>query len=95
MSNAVTVIETLEKQPSPTMWQRAKGFVQQKTYQVATIGAVGATAMSSANAAEFTLDTSSIMTAVGVTLAAVTGVALAAVAIPLVIKGVKYLKAAF
>ena len=48
-----------------------------------------------ANAADFTLDTSTILTAVGVVLAGVTAVALAAVAIPLVIKGVKYLKAAF
>lgn len=95
MSNALRVIDTYQEQPKPTIWQRTKHFVQQKTYQVATVGAVGVTVMSSANAAEFTLDTSSIITAIGVTLAAVTTVALAAVAIPLVIKGVRYLKAAF
>lgn len=94
MSNAVRVIDTIQEQPKPTMLQRAKGFVQQKTYQVATVG-VGITAMSSANAADFTLDTTSIIAAIGVTLAAVTAVALSAVTIPLVIKGVKYVKAAF
>lgn len=95
MSNAVRIIDTMQEQPKPSMWQRAKGFVQQKTYQVATVGAVGITAMSSANAADFTLDTTSIIAAIGVTLAAVTAVALSAVTIPLVIKGVKYVKAAF
>lgn len=63
--------------------------------EMATALVIGSATVPMFAHADFQLDTSPIMNAIGVTLAAVTSVALAAVAIPLVIKGVKYLRAAF
>lgn len=87
MENKVHEVKIVEKNGKQNLLTK-KDFVIANVVGLAGIPAF-------ANAADFALDTSTIMTAVGVVLAGVTAVGLGALAIPLVIKGIKYLKAAF
>lgn len=59
-------------------------------------GAVGALVFTSAaNAAEFSLDMASLLVNIGVVIAAVTAVGLAALSLALTVKSFKYVKSAF
>ena len=59
-------------------------------------GAVGALVMTnSAQAAEFSLDMASLLVNIGVVIAAVTAVGLAALSLALTVKAFKYVKSAF
>ena len=59
-------------------------------------GAVGALVFTSAaNAADFSLDMASLLVNIGVVIAAVTAVGLAALSLALTVKSFKYVKSAF
>ena len=59
-------------------------------------GAVGALVFTSAaNAAEFSLDMATLLVNIGVVIAAVTAVGLAALSLALTVKSFKYVKSAF
>ncbi len=59
-------------------------------------GAVGALVFTSAaNAAEFNLDVATLLVNIGVVIAAVTAVGLAALSLALTVKSFKYVKSAF
>lgn len=59
-------------------------------------GAAGALVFTSAaNAAEFSLDMATLLTNIGVVIAAVTAVGLAALSLALTVKSFKYVKSAF
>lgn len=86
----------VENQVQEVAVQEDKGVMGLTMRYLPATGAVGALVFTSAaNAAEFNLDVATLLVNIGVVIAAVTAVGLAALSLALTVKSFKYVKSAF
>lgn len=89
-------METKNQEVQAVEVTEEKGVMGLTMRYLPATGAIGAMVFAgSAQAAEFSLDLSSLLVNIGVVVAAVTAVGLAALSLALTVKSLKYVKSAF